>query len=273
MAGRRSTGASAAIIGNVYQKSVDRRLAQEDERTKFDQRLQALGIAAGLESGAIAPQFQGGQFQGFQQGQSQPVSSGIQSQLMETQGQGELPEGTTIRQTIKTPQGTITITRGGQKPKPQSFLPGGEAAQIFGQATPGQPLPMTRPGAYDQQTGENRSISNIPQGNAGINSMNQGILRGMSESPAAASLGNRLAPHTIPQGPFLEGPAGQGGFIGGSQLQVMPGFESLLQPRQSVVDLAGQGDLRQKAIQELQAAGAPVTEANIQEAIRQLADQ
>lgn len=267
MSGRQSTGAAATLVGNLYLKDRERQFSQQDEERKFQQRLQALGITEGIRSGQIAPTFQGGQLTGFQQA---PQASSTMGQLGQ-EGQGELPEGTTIRQTIKTPRGTITITRGG--PKAKQFLPGGEAAQIFGQAAPGQPLPATRPGTYDQETAENRIISNIPQGQTGINSMNQAMLRGMSESPAATSLGNRIAPHTIPQGPFLKGPAGQGGFIGGSQLQVMPGFESLLQPRQSVVDLAGQGDLRQKAIQELQAAGAPVTEANIQEAIRQLTGQ
>src|SRR3990167_2655485 len=71
MAGRRRTGAAIAIIGDVYQKSVDRRLGQEDERQKFNQRLQELGIKAGLESGAISPTFQGGQV-GFQQSQLPP---------------------------------------------------------------------------------------------------------------------------------------------------------------------------------------------------------
>ena len=53
------------------------------ERRKFQQRLQEAGIKAGLESGQIAPQFQGGQFTGFgQPPQQTPLSlNDIQSQL------------------------------------------------------------------------------------------------------------------------------------------------------------------------------------------------
>ena len=49
MSGRRRTGGSVAIIADVYQKSVNRRLDREDERAKFDRRLQELGIEAALK--------------------------------------------------------------------------------------------------------------------------------------------------------------------------------------------------------------------------------
>ena len=82
MSGRRSTGAAAAIIGDVYQKSVNRRLDQDKERREFNQRLQELGIKAGIESGALSPVFTGGQV-GFQQNAPlQPLTmQGLSSQL------------------------------------------------------------------------------------------------------------------------------------------------------------------------------------------------
>ena len=65
--------------------------------------------------------------------------------------------------------------------------------------------------------------------------MNQAIEQGMTESPAAQPLGNRIAPHLIPQGPFVAGPGGTA--IGG---QMDPASTGGGISREAILALLGQ---------------------------------
>ena len=118
MAGRRHnySGISAGLktVAGGINALTERDLNIDEERRDFDRRLEEAGIKAGLESGQIQPSFQQGRFSGFQQGQPQQQQ---QSGLLDMLQGGDLPSDVSVSQTIKTPQGTITIKR--QAPKPQ----------------------------------------------------------------------------------------------------------------------------------------------------------
>lgn len=115
MAGRQSTGAAASAVSDIVLDSRKRRLDQEDEERKFRQRLQELGIKAGIETGQITPKFQGGQLQGFQQTNLQPMTSqGLESQLgigASVPGQSPFPQGSQTPQAggqLRDAQGQFT---------------------------------------------------------------------------------------------------------------------------------------------------------------------
>ena len=123
MADRRS--GAAAVLPAFYASRIDQRAKEEQERRDFDRRLQEVGIKGEQDAGRLGYDVQTRQFQartpqtmdtvlsqltgrpGSQAG-SAPQGQGAQA--------GELPEGMKITQTIKTPQGTITVTRGAEKP-------------------------------------------------------------------------------------------------------------------------------------------------------------
>ena len=228
MSGRRNQGGAVKVVTDLYTQ--DRKARQD-----FEQRLAVAGINAGIKAGQIAPSFgKQGQFQGFQP--AQPVQQpGL---LGGVQGEQDpyadiIAAGGEVTQTIKTPQGTIRITRGGKQnaPKAPPMLPQSTANQMFGGAQPGQPLPSTRMGG---RFGD-QAMSNIPMGPRGVNTMNAAIQWGTTESPAAQFLGNRMAPHTVPQGPFAQGPGNS--FVGGNLDESIPGQTI---PRSQVMSLLQQ---------------------------------
>ena len=162
------------------------KLEEAKERREFDRRLQEAGIKAGIEAGLIEPNFDGGEFQGFRSPANPPMN--MQSLLRESQGplgqdQGELPEGAEITQTIKTPQGTITIKRGGQKAA-KSLLPAQQLQQD-------------------------------------IRGANETILRNQSlPSSAFIPEARQQLLHQLPETPFVQG--SDSGFLTGSSVEADP---------------------------------------------------
>lgn len=255
MSSRRRTGALASglnVLGGAVGLDIERRLKQEDADREFERKWQQAITEQAVKSGQLIPQFstQTGQrplLTGFEQ---RPPTDPLQAIF----GEGELPEGVSVRQTIKTPQGTITITR--QVPKPPKagpFLPEQQTSQMLEGAWPGTPLPSTRT-IVNQQTLASRQVPNIPVGPAGANTLNQAIGQGRTESPASLLFGRGLSSQAVP------GP--QGGLIAGQAVEALPGTS---QPRTSTIGqllppaqvaAPGGGNLDPRFVQRIQEAKA-----------------
>ena len=120
MAGRRRSDAGETAAANVASAFLldarNRRQSQEDDYRKFQHRLVELGLQGKVPGVEANPDAMQSMLTG--QGAPGPLlrPAAPSSQLGGMTDQHEdLPEGTTITQTIKTPQGTITIKRGGAK--------------------------------------------------------------------------------------------------------------------------------------------------------------
>ena len=141
MSGRRRTGNALAagvnVLSGAVQTDIQRQFDTESEGRKFRQKLVELGIQGKLPGVEANPHAMSAMTTGqpFQGPMLQPRS---QNQLSPFLGEGELPAGTTVTQTIKTPQGTITIKRGGAAQK----LTETEATRLQLGAQPGQPYPQ-----------------------------------------------------------------------------------------------------------------------------------
>lgn len=186
MAGRRRTGALAAGLAPIS--------AGIGLDIKFQQRLIEAGIKTGRLELFSDPS-------GQQMTRVRPVGQTPMNNLMNQTR--ELPEGTSIRHTIKTPQGTFTITR--QAPKPQKvpakpFLSEDNAQRFLMGGQPGRPFPRSAApilNTYGEAT--KQLTGGVPISPAGFNTLQRAIEVGRVESPASQFLGDRPVPHAMPQ--------------------------------------------------------------------------
>ena len=103
----------------------------------------------------------------------------------------------------------------------------------------------------------------IPGVEYGAHKLRAAVSRDVVSRPAPTGRGQYPAipmQHTMETGEQMPGPADHPGAIPGSEIPAVP----------SGAAVAGEENLRQQAIAELQAIGAPITPANIQAAMEQL---
>lgn len=123
------------------------------------------------------------------------------------------------------------------KPPTGGFMPQPQVNAMLGSTPQGQGVPLPETRIEKDRFGDERTISNIPVGQKGINSMNAIIGSGMVESPSAEyARKNRQHLFTdseIPGGPFFPGPNGTA--VSGATGEAAPGAMTI--PRSGVQDI------------------------------------
>lgn len=257
MAGRRRSYAGIAkglsTIAGGMELQLKSDLDRRKQREEFDQRLKEAGIKAGIESGAIEPTFQGGQFQGFApRAPSQPMTmdamsaqAGLAGPATATPGQGA--PGLS--------QGPMASPGGSPAPGPGAPQPPGTGQfsttinQEFDQYGRVKGFKVTRKEIEPPQP---KALSPRDQLFSDVRSAQTDASR-LQRAPDSQFVPQAQAQlnETLPRTPMLEGPTGQGGFITGDQVEVLPGYEHMVTPRPAVANALAPGlapRLRQNAL-------------------------
>ena len=209
MAGRRRVDTGVGqIFADEGKARRDSGRTESQSARDFDRKLQAAGIEAGLASGAIQPLFQGGNFQGFEQGQPQPQPQ-PQQQGQDLDSLLQQP-GTKISQVIQTPQGKMTITREAAK----EIAPRQQIRQQLVEAQ------QSTPASFQPQA-QSQLLQNLPQ-------------QAFAPGPQGGVVGGRLPQGELPQasGLLSRGQAVQ---------QLAPGLAGTLRQNR-IQDLTGLGE-------------------------------